>query len=210
MFKVLIGVLSLLLVLALIPVVVIACSAPSSPPAMASMVGPLSRVSLRRRSRDDGFRESSRRPARRSAQRAAALGTASTDQPDPVPRPARRPAPLARGSIRAQRRAPVRFVNKIVKNRRSQVRTRLSGGGKRIRTFGPATLQADPISAVCDHDFAEMPATFEMAVCRPAGARSAKGHKDQFSRPRPSGRCLFRKRSLCCRRIAHIGAWIRF
>src|SRR5215469_9364192 len=26
-------------------------------------------------------------------------------------------------------------------------------------------LQADPISAVCDHDFAEMPATFEMAVC---------------------------------------------
>ena len=26
-------------------------------------------------------------------------------------------------------------------------------------------MRADPISAVCDHDFAEMPATFEMAVC---------------------------------------------
>lgn len=46
MVKALIGVLSLLLVLALIPVVVIACSAPSSPPAMASMAGPLSRVSF--------------------------------------------------------------------------------------------------------------------------------------------------------------------
>jgi len=41
----------------------------------------------------------------------------------------------------------------------------LSAGGKRIRTFGPAALQADPISAVCDHDFAKMPATFKMAVC---------------------------------------------
>src|SRR6516225_5932997 len=37
----------------------------------------------------------------------------------------------------------------------------LFAGGKRIRTFGPAALRADPISAVCDHDFAEMPATFE-------------------------------------------------
>jgi hypothetical protein len=37
---------------------------------------------------------------------------------------------------------------------------RLSAGGKRIRTFGSAALQADPISAVCDYDFAEMPATF--------------------------------------------------
>jgi non-heme chloroperoxidase len=46
MFKVLMGVLALLLVLALIPVVVIAFSAPSSPPAMASMVGPLSRVNF--------------------------------------------------------------------------------------------------------------------------------------------------------------------
>src|SRR5947209_3033638 len=36
---------------------------------------------------------------------------------------------------------------------------------KPIRSFGPAALQADPISAVCDHDFAKMPATFEMAVC---------------------------------------------
>ena len=26
-------------------------------------------------------------------------------------------------------------------------------------------LQADPISPVCYHDFAEVPATFEMAVC---------------------------------------------
>src|SRR5215469_1924787 len=41
----------------------------------------------------------------------------------------------------------------------------LSDGGKRIRTFGPAALRADPISAVCDHDFAEMPPAFEMAVC---------------------------------------------
>jgi hypothetical protein len=46
MFKVLMGVLALLLVLALIPVVVIAFSAPSSPPAMASMAGPLSRVNF--------------------------------------------------------------------------------------------------------------------------------------------------------------------
>jgi pimeloyl-ACP methyl ester carboxylesterase len=46
MVKVLIGVLCLLLVLALIPVVVIACSAPSSPLPMASMAGPLSRVSF--------------------------------------------------------------------------------------------------------------------------------------------------------------------
>src|SRR5262244_1684208 len=42
---------------------------------------------------------------------------------------------------------------------------RLAAGGKRVRTFGPAALQADPISAVCDHDFTEMAATFEMAVC---------------------------------------------
>jgi non-heme chloroperoxidase len=46
MFKVLVGVLALLLVLALIPAVVIAFSAPSSPPAMASMAGPLSRVNF--------------------------------------------------------------------------------------------------------------------------------------------------------------------
>ena len=46
MFKVLMGVLALLLVLALIPVVVIAFSAPSSPPAMRSMAGPLSRVNF--------------------------------------------------------------------------------------------------------------------------------------------------------------------
>ncbi len=46
MSKVLIGVLALLLVIAMIPVTVIALSAPSSPPAMASMAGPLSRVNF--------------------------------------------------------------------------------------------------------------------------------------------------------------------
>jgi non-heme chloroperoxidase len=44
MRKVLIGILSLLLVLALIPVIVIASSAPSSPPPMTSMAGPFSQV----------------------------------------------------------------------------------------------------------------------------------------------------------------------
>jgi hypothetical protein len=44
MLKVLIGVICLLLVLALIPVAVIVCSAPSSPPVMSSMAGPLSLV----------------------------------------------------------------------------------------------------------------------------------------------------------------------
>jgi hypothetical protein len=46
MSKVLIGVLALLFVIAMIPVTVIALSAPSSPPAMASMAGPLSRVNF--------------------------------------------------------------------------------------------------------------------------------------------------------------------
>src|SRR5689334_4385375 len=46
MFKVLAGILALLLVLALIPAVVIAFSAPASPPVMASMAGPLSRVNF--------------------------------------------------------------------------------------------------------------------------------------------------------------------
>src|SRR5215469_1244754 len=46
MFKVLVGGLALLLVLAMIPVTVIAFSAPSSPPVMASMAGPLSRVNF--------------------------------------------------------------------------------------------------------------------------------------------------------------------
>jgi len=41
----------------------------------------------------------------------------------------------------------------------------LTAGGKRIRTFGPAAFRGDPISAVCDHDFAEMHSTFEMAIC---------------------------------------------
>lgn len=46
MFKVLVGVLALLLVLVLTPALVIAFSAPSSPPVMASMAGPLSRVNF--------------------------------------------------------------------------------------------------------------------------------------------------------------------
>src|SRR5437868_14918849 len=46
MLKVLTGVVALLLVLALIPVAIIAFSAPSSRPAMASMAGPLSRVNF--------------------------------------------------------------------------------------------------------------------------------------------------------------------
>jgi non-heme chloroperoxidase len=46
MSKVAIGVVALLLALATIPVAVIAFSAPSSPPAMASMAGPLSRVNF--------------------------------------------------------------------------------------------------------------------------------------------------------------------
>jgi non-heme chloroperoxidase len=46
MSKVLIGILALLLVLATVPVVIIAFSAPSSPPAMAFMAGPLSRVNF--------------------------------------------------------------------------------------------------------------------------------------------------------------------
>jgi non-heme chloroperoxidase len=46
MFKVLVGLLTLLPVLALIPVAVIAFSAPSSPPAMSSVAGPLSRVNF--------------------------------------------------------------------------------------------------------------------------------------------------------------------
>jgi len=46
MSKVLIGVLGLFVVLAVIPLTVIAVSAPSSPPPMASMAGPLSRVNF--------------------------------------------------------------------------------------------------------------------------------------------------------------------
>lgn len=46
MWKVLIGILVLLLVIAMIPVTVIAFSAPSSPPPMTSMAGPLSRVNF--------------------------------------------------------------------------------------------------------------------------------------------------------------------
>jgi len=39
-------------------------------------------------------------------------------------------------------------------------------------------------------------------------ATTGEGHEDQFPRPRPSGRYLFRKRSLCCRRIGHLGFWV--
>jgi pimeloyl-ACP methyl ester carboxylesterase len=46
MSKVLIGVLGLFVVLAVIPLTVIAVSAPSSPPPMASMAGPLSRINF--------------------------------------------------------------------------------------------------------------------------------------------------------------------
>src|SRR6516162_10876977 len=53
----------------------------------------------------------------------------------------------------------------------------LFAGGKRIRTFGPAALRADPISAVCDHDFAEMPATFEEQL---RGDGSALGEASQL------------------------------
>jgi hypothetical protein len=46
MSKVLVGVLALLLIIAMMPVTVIALSAPSSPPAMAPLDGPLSRVNF--------------------------------------------------------------------------------------------------------------------------------------------------------------------
>ena len=46
MFKVLIGVLALLVLLVMMPLAVIAFSGPSSPPPMASMAGPLSRVNF--------------------------------------------------------------------------------------------------------------------------------------------------------------------
>src|SRR5215831_19407648 len=44
----------------------------------------------------------------------------------------------------------------VRRQRARQFRERYSAGGKRIRTFGPAALRADPISAVCDHDFVEI------------------------------------------------------